>query len=313
MNDSFDIFISYKRKSLPIASLLHYRLKILGYSVFHDIEEMHSGEFDTQLYNYIDNAKDIIVIIERDSLTKWRNIDENGNRNDKYVDDWFYKEVSYALFKKKNLIPLWIDCEVFDPLLLPKDVSIITKLHSPQFSLYHVDSSIDLLCTKRFITAIPNQKVKGISVFKLYSNKKCSVYNGKHFIGTLEAYSEEPLYWVIERKGEFRIRCVSDNNQTMNFTYSIDTDEEKIIDIVFKDGLLSRTNMKYGLGILVCLFNLSFLYFLYYHKTSETSGVGLVKDSSSECVNINTGAGDETEHKYEFIQKNILEDTPTTL
>lgn len=309
----YDIFISYKRKSLPIASLLHYRLKILGYSVFHDIEEMHSGEFDTQLYNYIDNAKDIIVIIENDSLTTWRIIDDKGIRNEKYVDDWFYKEVSYALTKKKNLIPLWINCGVYDPLLLPEDVSIITKLHSPHFSLYHVDSSIDLLCTKGFITAIPNQIVRGISVFKLYSNKNCSVYNGKNFIGTLEAYSEEPLYWFVERKGEFRIRCVSDDNQTLIFTYSIATDEEKIIDISFKNGLLSRTNVKYGLYILIFIFNISFLYFLYYRKSSDTSGVGLIKGSSSEYVNLNTKSIDNIENKYEFIQKDIIDDTPSIL
>lgn len=281
--ERYDIFISYKRKSLPIASLLHYRLKILGYSVFHDIEEMHSGEFDVQLYNFINNAKDIILVIEKGSLDSWRTMDEHGNINERYKEDWFYKEVSYAMSQKKNIIPLWIDCEVGDTLMLPDDVSVITKLHSPKFSLYHVDSSIDLLCTKGFISSIPNQTVKGISVFKLYSNRNCDVYNGKNFIGALDAYSEEPLYWFVERKGEFRLRCISKDGQTAILNCDIGTDEEKIIDVKFKKRLLFSPIVKYVLGILIFVINISFLYFLYLNKTSDTSSVGL-KESLSESV-----------------------------
>lgn len=37
----YDIFISYKRKSLATANNLYYRLTTRGYCTFFDLEEMH--------------------------------------------------------------------------------------------------------------------------------------------------------------------------------------------------------------------------------------------------------------------------------
>lgn len=41
----YDIFISYKRKSLPTANNLYYRLTTRGYSTFFDLEEMGRDNF----------------------------------------------------------------------------------------------------------------------------------------------------------------------------------------------------------------------------------------------------------------------------
>lgn len=38
---TYDIFISYKRKSLATAKNLYYRLTTRGYCTFFDLEEMH--------------------------------------------------------------------------------------------------------------------------------------------------------------------------------------------------------------------------------------------------------------------------------
>lgn len=64
----FDIFISYKRKSLPTANNLYYRFTTRGYSTFFNLEEMRRDNFNVQLLNYIENAKDIFVILEEGSL-----------------------------------------------------------------------------------------------------------------------------------------------------------------------------------------------------------------------------------------------------
>lgn len=50
----YDIFISYKRKSLPTANNLYYRLTTRGYSTFFDLEEMGRDNFNVQLLNYIE-------------------------------------------------------------------------------------------------------------------------------------------------------------------------------------------------------------------------------------------------------------------
>ena len=58
---AYDIFISYKRKSLATANNLYYRLTTRGYSVFFDLEEMGRDNFNVQLLNYIENAKDVTL------------------------------------------------------------------------------------------------------------------------------------------------------------------------------------------------------------------------------------------------------------
>lgn len=60
--NNYDIFISYKRKSLPTANNLYYRLTTRGYSTFFDLEEMRRDNFDVQLLNYIENAKETNVV-----------------------------------------------------------------------------------------------------------------------------------------------------------------------------------------------------------------------------------------------------------
>lgn len=44
---TYDIFISYKRKSLATANNLYYRLTTRGYSTFFDLDEMKKDNFDS--------------------------------------------------------------------------------------------------------------------------------------------------------------------------------------------------------------------------------------------------------------------------
>lgn len=233
MKQTYDIFISYKRKSLAIASNLHYRFKSRGYAVFYDIEEMHPGEFDKQIYKYIDNASDILVIIEEHSLDGWMN-------RESYQGDWFYKEVSYALSLHKNIIPILHDCPMPKEDDLPADVRAITKLQAPPFSLFYIESFIDALISKGFIKTKRRVEGNSASAFKLYADTLCTAYHGKTIIGQIEAFAEEPIYWYVERKGEYRIKCVSSDNKTKIINCQIDTNEEKIIDIKYRGKRVSQ-------------------------------------------------------------------------
>ena len=62
---TYDIFISYKRKSLATANNLSYRLTTRGYSTFFDLDEMKKDNFDVQLLHYIENAMTEEVNVER--------------------------------------------------------------------------------------------------------------------------------------------------------------------------------------------------------------------------------------------------------
>jgi hypothetical protein len=101
MTQSYDIFISYKRKSLPTANNLYYRLTTRGYSTFFDLEDMGRDNFNVQLHNYIENAKDIFVILEEGSL--------DACKTDYWKNDWFCHEIAFALEKGKNIIPILIN------------------------------------------------------------------------------------------------------------------------------------------------------------------------------------------------------------
>ena len=96
----YDIFISYKRKSLATANNLYYRLTTRGYSTFFDLEEMRRDNFNVQLLKYIENAKDVFVLLEEGSLDACK----QGN----WEDDWFCKEIAHALKTKRNIIPILI-------------------------------------------------------------------------------------------------------------------------------------------------------------------------------------------------------------
>ena len=61
----YDIFISYKRKSLATANNLYYRLTTRGYSTFFDLEEMRRDNFNVQLLNYIENARMFLSFLKK--------------------------------------------------------------------------------------------------------------------------------------------------------------------------------------------------------------------------------------------------------
>ncbi len=78
-----------------MANNLYYRLTTRDYSTFYDLEEMWRDNFNTQLLNYIENEKDVFVILEEGSL-------DSCKRED-WEKDWFCFEVAYALEKNKNI------------------------------------------------------------------------------------------------------------------------------------------------------------------------------------------------------------------
>lgn len=86
---TYDIFISYKRKSLATANNLYYRLTTRGYSTFFDLDEMKKDNFDVQLLHYIENAKDVFVILEEGSL--------DACKTEVWNKDWFCKELRMQL------------------------------------------------------------------------------------------------------------------------------------------------------------------------------------------------------------------------
>ena len=135
---TYDIFISYKRKSLATANNLYYRLTTRGYSTFFDLEEMRRDNFNEQIYNYIKNSKDVFILLEEGSLDACK----TGN----WKNDWFCTEISYALKEGKNIIPILLNgYEMPDASFFPDELKELSLKNAPEFSFSFFDEYIDRL------------------------------------------------------------------------------------------------------------------------------------------------------------------------
>lgn len=237
--DHYDIFISYKRKSLPTANNLYYRLTTRGYSTFFDLEEMRRDNFNVQLLNYIENAKDVFVILEEGSL--------DGCKKENWEEeDWFCHEIAFALEKGKNIIPILLgDYKMPREDFFPDKLKELSLKHSPDFSFSFFDAYLDKLIEKKFITAEAHVQNKATSIFKFYSNENCQVFKEGKLVCCLEGMSEEPFYLPVPRKGDFRFKYVNDfTSECQLVDIYIDANEEKNVVINWDDCKKHTTEQK---------------------------------------------------------------------
>lgn len=238
-NTNFDIFISYKRKSLPTANNLYYRLTTRGYSTFFDLEEMGRNNFNVQLLNYIENAKDVFVIIEEGSL--------DACKKEDWEKDWFCHEIAFALEKKKNIIPI-----LLNGYMMPSEDYFPDKLkefsfkHAPEFNFSFFEAYLDKLIEKEYLLSKPNLQDKATSVFKFYSNERCQIFKEGKLVCSLEGMTDVPYYLPVARKGDYRFKAVNDvSNEILILNVSIDAVEEKNVEISWK-GRRGKNNLFQG-------------------------------------------------------------------
>lgn len=226
MNNKYDIFISYKRKSLPTANNLYYRLTTRGYSTFFDLEEMGRDNFNVQLLNYIENAKDVFIILEEGSL--------DGCKQENWEEkDWFCHEIAFALEKKKNIIPILIGGYQMPPGdFFPDKLKELSLKNAPEFNFSFFEAYLDKLIEKEYLFSRPNLQDKATSVFKFYSNENCQVFKEGKLVCSLEGMSDEPYYLPVPRKGDYRFKGVNAiSAESKVIKEHIEADEEKEIDI----------------------------------------------------------------------------------
>lgn len=225
----YDIFISYKRTSLPTANNLYYRLTTRGYSVFFDLEQLGRDNFNTQLLNNIDNAKDVFVILEEGSLDSCK-----GNNWEK---DWFCREIAYALEKKKNIIPILIGgFNMPTEEFFPNELKELSLKNSPKFEFSFFEEYLNRLENQSFLLSKPNLHEKATSVFKFYSNESCQVFKEGKLVCSLEGMSNKPFYLPVLRKGDYKFQVensISHEKRIIDVT--IDAIEEKKVEIEWKN------------------------------------------------------------------------------
>lgn len=224
--EQYDIFISYKRKSLPMANNLYYRLTTRGYSTFFDLEEMRRDNFNVQLLNYIENAKDVFVILEEGSL-------DGCKKEDWEEEDWFCHEIAFALEKKKNIIPILLGgYQMPSRDFFPDRLKELSLKNAPEFNFSYFEAYLDKLIEKDYLLSKPNLQEKATSVFKFYSNENCQVFMEGKLVCSLEGMSEEPYYLPVLRKGDYRYKVVNSiTAETKIIKEHIEADEEREVEI----------------------------------------------------------------------------------
>ncbi len=246
-NNRYDIFISYKRKSLPTANNLYYRLTIRGYITFFDLEEMGRDNFNVQLLNYIENAKDVFVILEEGSL--------DGCKKENWEEeDWFCHEIAFALEKKKNIIPILLNgYQMPSQDFFPDRLKELSLKNAPEFNFSFFEAYLDKLIEKDYLLSKPNLQEKATSVFKFYSNENCQVFKEGKLVCSLEGMSEEPYYLPVPRKGDYRFKAINAITAEQKFFKKhIDSDEDKEIEIEWEERKPLKPDQEWPEKIKIC-------------------------------------------------------------
>jgi len=140
----YDIFISYRRDGgFELAKHIYDLLKKDGYSVSFDMETLRSGNFNTELLKRIDECNDFLVILNKGAFDRCFTTDKSN--------DWLRTELSYALEKGKNIIPVMLEGFEF-PNNLPEDIAEITVKNGPKYDKYYFDNFYQRLKDKFLLT-----------------------------------------------------------------------------------------------------------------------------------------------------------------
>ncbi|MCR5094509.1 MAG: TIR domain-containing protein [Lachnospiraceae bacterium] len=134
-NRKYDIFISYRRQGGDnAAKSIRDALDHRGYRVFFDVESLRSGNFNTKLFDVIDECSDFLLILSPGGMDRCAN-----------EDDWVRQEIEHALEKGKNIIPIMLRGFEFPPEL-PPSLEPVRFRNGLEANTQFFDAFIDRLC-----------------------------------------------------------------------------------------------------------------------------------------------------------------------
>ena len=183
---SYDIFISYRRDGGDtLAQLIYDRLTARGYRVFLDIESLRSGKFNEKLLSVIDECKDLVVILPPNSLERCSN-----------PGDWLYAELSHALKRKKNIVPVMMKGFCW-PDTLPEGLEELPNFNGIQDNKDYFDAVIDKITT--LLTCKPIFMGSSLQKFKIWRRnlklkEKLRKYRGLLITGLIAVVVAAGIY-----------------------------------------------------------------------------------------------------------------------
>ncbi len=135
---SKNIFISYRRNDgYLFANLLSTHLTDLGYTVFHDREDMAIGEdFPERLHQAVLECNDFISVV----TPMYFGAEKNGNLRISDPEDWVHREINLAMKYNKRILPIVLDANLPSVEALPNDISSFLNLN---FLFYDRQNTIE--------------------------------------------------------------------------------------------------------------------------------------------------------------------------
>jgi serine/threonine protein kinase len=133
----FDVFISYRRDGgAETSRAIKERLQREGFAVFLDVDRLKSGHFDVTLLRHIENTRNFLVVLSKNSLERAR---EQPN-------DWLRREIAHAIRCRRNVIPLMAPgFKMPNAEDLPYDLRQLVKYNGICYEHEHFDGVIEQL------------------------------------------------------------------------------------------------------------------------------------------------------------------------
>jgi len=132
-----DVFVSYRRDGgSEMARLVYDALVQRRYACFMDVEGLKSGDFNKALFAKIDSATDVVVVLAPGSLDRCRN-----------ADDWVRLEISYAIQRDKNIVPVMMRGFQWPQSPLPSDMDKLRTYNGVEPSTALFKASMDKLAS----------------------------------------------------------------------------------------------------------------------------------------------------------------------
>ena len=141
-------FLAYRRDGgSEMARLVYDALVQRRFACFMDVEDLKSGDFNKALFNKIDFATDVVVILSPSSLDRCHN-----------TNDWVRLEISHAIQKDKNIVPVMMRGFQWPESPLPADMEKLLTFNAVEPSVVLFQASMDKLAS--MLHARPKVKMK---------------------------------------------------------------------------------------------------------------------------------------------------------
>ena len=232
-----DVFISYRREGgYAMARLVYECLRNVGLSVFLDLEELRSGQFNEKLYEEIEKCKNFILVLPPHALERCD--DEK---------DWLRLEIEHAIKHQKNIVPVMMVGFEF-PSQLPPSLQVLPFFNGVKSSQEYFDAAIKKIISMLQGVELDEAKLKlseRHDDVRYYYDEDVQEKHRLHSEDALLASYEKP---IVEKllAGKENVVCLDVNvlSTTGSFERLTYPQITNVIALTYNDDIARRGNAK---------------------------------------------------------------------